>query len=96
MKKQTVCQASHAFFQNRDCRYFPCHENADQASFNCLFCFCPLYFLDQCGGDFTMANGVKDCTPCVKPHAPGGYERTIGCVRREIERRREYFLSGQE
>lgn len=96
MKKQTACQASHAFFQNHGCRYFPCHKTADQAVFNCLFCFCPLYFVEECGGDYTMIQGVKDCTPCIKPHAPGGYERTIERLKQEIARRQERILSGQD
>lgn len=96
MKQQASCQASHAFFQNRECRYFPCHRDADQASFNCLFCFCPLYFLDDCGGDFAMLSGVKDCTRCVKPHEPGGYERTLARLKREFEARREAFAAGRE
>lgn len=62
---------SYKFFQNCDCEYFPCHlipdENCDK--FNCLFCFCPLHYLDDCGGDFTRTDkGVKDCSLCTRPH----------------------------
>ena len=46
--------ANYDFFQNKECEYFPCHKNADKESFNCLFCYCPLYCLgDKCGGNFT-------------------------------------------
>ena len=45
---------SSRFFQNRACEYFPCHEGIPEESFNCLFCFCPLYTLGkQCGGNWT-------------------------------------------
>lgn len=64
------------FYQNRECEYFPCHEGADCESFNCLFCFCPLYALgDRCGGSFTyLENGVKDCSRCVRPHCRENYD----------------------
>ncbi|MGN1180093.1 MAG: cysteine-rich small domain-containing protein, partial [Suilimivivens sp.] len=27
---------SHRFFENRECKYFPCHKGLED--FNCLFC----------------------------------------------------------
>ena len=67
---------NHQFFQNRECKYFPCHKVADDAEFNCLFCYCPLYALgDQCGGNFKYTDrGIKDCSYCTRPHSEGGYE----------------------
>ncbi len=64
------------FFQNSQCEYFPCHEGIDRDTFNCLFCFCPLYMLgDQCGGNFIYnKKGIKDCSHCTLPHEAGGYE----------------------
>ena len=69
-------EASHAFFQNRECEYFPCHKGAEEETFNCLFCYCPLYTLgERCGGAFTyLDNGMKDCSGCTRPHSEGGYE----------------------
>ena len=69
----------HSFFQNQDCRYFPCHDVKDQEEFNCLFCYCPLYTLgDRCGGAFTYTErGVKNCTGCTLPHSAGGYEYVL-------------------
>ena len=68
--------ASYRYFQNKECEYFPCHGGADPESFNCLFCYCPLYALgDQCGGAFTYtAQGIKDCSKCLKPHRPESYD----------------------
>ncbi len=58
------------FFQNKKCEYFPCHKVKDEAGFNCLFCYCPLYMLkDKCGGNFKYTNGVKDCSDCTITHA---------------------------
>ena len=41
------------FFQHRQCEFFPCHNKANEQTFNCLFCYCPLYALGaDCGGNF--------------------------------------------
>ena len=71
--------ANYAFFQNKDCEYFPCHKCVDEENFNCLFCYCPLYALgDQCGGSFTyLENGIKDCSGCLKPHRKENYDRIM-------------------
>ena len=66
---------SYCFFQNRDCEYFPCHAGADSEEFNCMFCYCPLYVIEDCGGTFTYSSkGYKDCTDCLLPHEPQGYD----------------------
>lgn len=69
-------------FTHRDCPYFPCHKTADEADFNCLFCYCPLYALGaDCGGNFRWTEtGVKDCSNCLLPHTQAGYDRIlVGC-----------------
>ena len=82
-----------SFFSNRECEYFPCHKGVDPEEFNCLFCYCPLYALgEDCGGGFKiLKNGVKDCSSCVRPHAPGGYEYVLSRLDRltELMRRTE-------
>ena len=67
---------SYRFFQNRECEYFPCHKGANDAEFSCQFCYCPLYTLgDQCGGNFVYTEkGFKDCSGCMIPHSPRGYD----------------------
>lgn len=66
---------SYNYFQNRDCKYFPCHEGADPENFNCLFCFCPLYALgERCRGNFRYTeSGIKDCSGCLFPHKRENY-----------------------
>lgn len=68
-------RAPYAYYQNTQCPYFPCHENANTEFFNCLFCYCPLYVLgDKCGGNYTyLESGIKDCSSCKIPHSKGGY-----------------------
>ena len=69
----------YAFCQNKECEYFPCHKGIKEEDFNCLFCYCPLYALaDQCGGCFTYtAQGIKDCSNCVKPHMRSNYQKIL-------------------
>ena len=80
--------ASHRYFCNDRCQYFPCHQGLAPHEFNCLFCFCPLYFLTACGGNHTWRQGVKDCSACLKPHRPGGYDQIMAQLRQELELRR--------
>lgn len=67
------------FFQNKKCEYFPCHKTKNEEDFNCLFCYCPLYALgDKCGGNFKYIEGcIKDCSECLIPHNPKGYDYII-------------------
>ncbi|MBQ7106507.1 MAG: metal-binding protein [Clostridia bacterium] len=62
------------FFENKKCEYYPCHKGVQK--FNCLFCYCPLYLTD-CGGNFTITNGVKDCSNCIVPHKAENYDYII-------------------
>ncbi len=65
---------SASFFCNTDCEWFPCHKVEDEDNFNCLFCYCPLYTRDDCGGDFCYTDGgIKDCTACTLPHKAEKY-----------------------
>jgi len=68
-----------AYFQNRECEYFPCHNGANPENFNCLFCYCPLYALgDQCGGAFVyLEDGTKSCEKCQIPHKRENYGRIV-------------------
>lgn len=67
------------FFQHGKCEFFPCHKTSNEETFNCLFCYCPLYALgDKCGGNFKYTdNGIKDCSDCLVPHSPKGYDYII-------------------
>jgi len=72
---------NYKFFQNRECEYFPCHKVSNEENFNCLFCYCALYFLDEkCGGNFKYYNGIKDCSQCFIPHGEKGYDYIIGKI----------------
>ena len=69
-------ETKYSYFQHRECEFFPCHKTADKNTFNCLFCYCPLYTLgNHCGGNFSYTDkGVKDCSNCLIPHSKNGYE----------------------
>lgn len=64
---------------HNECEFFPCHEGVPEDTYNCLFCFCPLYLLkDQCGGNFKyLENGIKDCSRCTLPHGPNSYDKIM-------------------
>jgi Zn-finger protein len=68
------------FFQHQKCEYFPCHEVKNNDEFNCLFCYCPLYFLEECGGNKSYINEVKNCTDCLVPHGKNGYDHIINKI----------------
>ena len=68
---------NYRFFSNKQCEYFPCHKVENEDDFNCLFCYCPLYFLENCGGNNKVVYGVKDCSNCMIPHNPKGYDYII-------------------
>ena len=70
MDKARVPVAGATFVQNLACPYFPCHAGVDASSFNCLFCYCPLYALGSaCGGAYAYTDaGIKDCSGCTRLH----------------------------
>ena len=81
---------SYSFFQNRECKFFPCHEVQDEDDFNCLFCYCPLYLDDNCIGSpeyIITGRGqrIKDCSSCVVVHRPEMYDKVIAHLRRQDE-----------
>jgi len=72
-----IMENTYRFFVNSECKYLPCHARADASSFNCLFCYCPLYPLgDECGGNFKFSGEkkIKNCEDCVFPHLPDYYD----------------------
>jgi len=76
---------SDQFFKNVECRFFPCHERIGTETFNCLFCYCPLYSLGRdCGGNFEYigeSGNVKCCSKCTFPHEAGNYDLVIAKLR---------------
>lgn len=70
------------------CKYYPCHEGLSDAEFDCEFCYCPAYFIPNCGGNYhVLPNGIKDCSDCTLPHCEAGKVK----VR---ERIRDYEIHG--
>ena len=79
------------FFQNIACEYFPCHRIDNCESFNCLFCYCPLYALGRdCGGNFVYTEkGIKNCSHCDFPHQKDNYDIVLEKVMILIKRVKE-------
>ena len=76
---------SATFFANKDCKFYPCHDCAEDI--NCLFCYCPLYHMDDCPGDYTMLEKdgklIKNCTDCTYPHIAHNYANIIKILRND-------------
>ena len=74
---------SATFFANKDCKFYPCH--GCDSDINCLFCYCPLYHLDDCPGDYVIIKKdgryVKSCKDCTFPHIRENYKDVIKLLR---------------
>jgi Zn-finger protein len=69
-----IMKNTYKFFENKACKYHPCHFKGQ----NCLFCYCPLYLHKDCRGQYELLdNGVKDCTSCTLPHLPENYDSIV-------------------
>lgn len=70
---------SSRFFANKECEYYPCHKCDEDI--NCLFCYCPMYRLDVCPGNYEMVerNGklIKSCIQCDFPHKADNYDKIM-------------------
>lgn len=70
------------FFSHKDCEFFPCHGDIPIEDFNCIFCYCPLYPYQDCGGAYELLeNGVKSCEKCSFPHAGKNYDALLSRLR---------------
>lgn len=76
-------------FQHTFCEYFPCHKvtPAQKRKFNCLFCYCPLMPYDDCGGNYKIVGGVKDCSECLVPHLD--YDYVVSCLEEKMTKHKE-------
>ena len=84
-------KASERFFENRDCKYFLCHEGMEGQPFNCLFCYCPMNPYEDCLGHPVyreMKNGrnIKVCTGCTFPHQAENYDKIMDFLREKLYR----------
>lgn len=74
---------SERFFANKECKYYPCHKM--QEELNCLFCYCPLYSMENCPGKnyYKEKNGkkIKVCTDCSFPHKAENYDKVIAILK---------------
>jgi len=41
---------------------------------------------NECGGNFKVTNGVKDCSGCTKPHAEGSYDFVMSKIKMVIQK----------
>lgn len=78
---------SYRYFENRECKYYPCHEGMEEM--NCLFCFCPLYLKEHCPGkpEYIISKGkkIKSCMHCTFPHQAENYDILIQFLKKADE-----------
>lgn len=78
---------SFRYFENRECKYYPCHR--DMEEMNCLFCYCPLYFLPDCPGTREQIEKdgriIQSCLNCDYPHRSENYGNMIRILREAIQ-----------
>ncbi len=66
-----------SYFVNRKCEYYPCHNVPDD-KFSCMFCYCPLYDIEDCGGEYHInEKGIKNCKDCGFVHDRDNYPKVI-------------------
>lgn len=87
--KENNMEKNYRYFRHEKCEYFPCHKTEKPEKFNCLFCFCPLYFLEDCGGNNKFINGIKDCSNCMIPHSENGYNHIVTKIAERNKKVRE-------
>lgn len=77
---------SYKYFENHDCKYYPCHKGVEHM--NCLFCYCPMYFLEDClGHPHYIERGekrIKDCSGCTYPHQAEHYDAIMNKLREHM------------
>lgn len=78
IKRHSAC------FVNDKCEYFPCHD-LPRERFNCLFCYCPLYTIKDCGGTYSYTEkGIKNCMDCTFPHERDNYGKVLKKLKEEM------------
>lgn len=85
--KDTTTNEAYMGFTNRECPFYPCHTGLTR-ELNCLYCYCPLAFL-ECPGPYTLfkdKNGLlrKDCSSCILPH--NGYKASWKFIQKWLEK----------
>ena len=82
-ERNVVMENSYKYFENRDCKYYPCHEGIEHM--NCLFCYCPMYRLEHCPGNPSYIEKgekrIKNCTNCTFPHQAQNYDKIMEVLR---------------
>ncbi len=78
---------SSRYFENRDCNSYPCHKG--DGHINCLFCYCPLYHMENCPGSFKYVERdgktIKSCIDCSFPHEADNYDKVIAVIRKQLD-----------
>lgn len=73
-------------FTNTKCEFYPCHTI--DGELNCLFCYCPLMFVDceDVGTPKYLGPNktIKDCSDCTFNHRIENYHKMMSKCRQLI------------
>ena len=82
-------------FTHKDCEFFPCHVGVTdpEDNFNCLYCYCPLIFI-QCPGPYSVyadkhGQKRKDCSACKIVH--DGHRKSWKIIQHWLEHPRRWM-----
>jgi Zn-finger protein len=65
---------SYKFFQNKSCRFYPCHKGIAKREFSCSFCFCPIFPQREVNAVCLVCG---PCEKCTFPHKAKNYKKII-------------------
>ena len=75
-KVSKVNKNSYKFFENKDCKYYPCHKGLKEL--NCLFCYCPLFHERKISA---LCQIMEKCENCSFPHRAKNYQKIMKMLR---------------
>ncbi len=53
-----------------------------------MWCWC-IFYNNDCGGNYKVINGIKDCSNCLYPHKKENYDNIIKRITKEVNKQRK-------
>ena len=83
-----MLKADFNFYQNTDCRYFPCHgtrKGTGAIPVEDFNCYCPLMFIPCSGNYKLLESGFKDCSACTRNHDKNSWRFVVARLREHMQ-----------
>ena len=52
--------------------------------------------MEECGGNYKMTAGIKDCSSCLIPHRPKGYDYIVNKFREYNQKKADEYIANLE